>query len=75
MAHIKDRARTCLDTLLTLYDNEIILFRSREWDDYTRQIVKKIQHFVSSNHRASSLPFVPTDHVDNVWFHELKSSN
>jgi hypothetical protein len=45
MAHIKDSARTCLDTLPIMCDNEIILFRSQEWDDYTRQIVKKDTNF------------------------------
>ena len=32
MAHIKERARTSIDPLPTLYDNEIIQFSSREWD-------------------------------------------
>jgi len=36
---------TALLMLTTLYDNEIILFRSREWDDYTKQIVKKDTNF------------------------------
>ena len=59
MAHIKDRTRTCLDLLPTHVRNEIIMFRSREWDDYTKEIVKKIPTFVSTNHRSSALPLVP----------------
>jgi len=31
MAHIKDRARTCLDQLPTLYENEIILVSEAEY--------------------------------------------
>jgi len=47
MAHIKERERTSLDPLPTLYDNENIQFRSMEWDDDTQQIVEKIPTFVS----------------------------
>ena len=45
MAPIIDSARTCQDPLPILYDKEIILSRSREWDDYTNQIVKKETNF------------------------------
>ena len=55
MAHIKDMIRICLDLLTTLYDNEIILSRSREWEDYTTQIVKYIPTFVSSEASSISL--------------------
>lgn len=49
MAHIKENARTWLDPLPTLYDNEINQFRSRKWNDDTRQIVEKIPIFAIEN--------------------------
>lgn len=49
MAHIKEKARTWLDPLPTLYDNEINQFRSRKWNDDTRQIVEKIPIFALEN--------------------------
>ncbi|VDI24233.1 Hypothetical predicted protein [Mytilus galloprovincialis] len=42
MLHLPEKARSCLDPLPTLYDNEILQFRYREWEEDTRQIVEKI---------------------------------
>ncbi|CAC5356273.1 unnamed protein product [Mytilus coruscus] len=47
LSHLSEKARSCLDSLPTLYDSEIIQFRCREWDEDTRQIVEKIPTFTA----------------------------
>ena len=79
LSHIKERARNCLDPLPTLYDSEIIQFRTREWDDDTRQIVEKIPTFVACKNslyrqRNTELPQQPATRHDIVLPAECKET-
>ena len=46
MAHIKEKVRNCLNPIPTLYEDEIVQLRTREWDDDTQKVVEKITTFI-----------------------------
>lgn len=66
---MKDRSRDELTPIPTIYEEELVKLRNREWNDDTQQLVQQIPTFQSCkdqfyNQRHKTLPALPTSLAD-----------
>ncbi|KAL5010473.1 hypothetical protein ScPMuIL_012778 [Solemya velum] len=66
---MKDRSRDELTPIPTIYEEELVKLRNREWNDDTQQLIQQIPTFLSckdqfNNQRLKTLPALPTSLAD-----------
>ncbi|KAL5014241.1 hypothetical protein ScPMuIL_008511 [Solemya velum] len=66
---MKDRSRDELTPIPTIYEEELVKLRNREWNDDTQQLIQQIPTFLSCkdqfyNQRLKTLPALPTSLAD-----------